>query len=114
MDLEAHVLWGTYEIILAYILMKLMWISYEIDMNFIPVLYELHMDLTKNVYRKTHANLMQTSYDLHMNFIKLYDSFICTSYAAHMKYNWNLYEIADNYFVWTADELHMHSEVIVN
>ena len=107
-----------------FVRMKLIWISNQFYMNFIWTCRELHQEFVEEDTCVLHANFTWTSYNS-------YDSFICTSYAGHMEYDWNLYEIDDNdfrimqtsivfhmsymwskyetfiWFVWSSCEIHM-------
>ena len=93
--------------------MNFMWITDEIHLNFISILYELHMNLSWNsremctgrqlwIWCKQHMNFTSTSY-------KSYESFICTSHVAHMKYNWSLHdsEVIVIYFIQISIVFHM-------
>ena len=75
MDLEAHFDWSAHEIIFAYVHMNFMYISYDIlsefHINFIWTSYDLVPNFTINLYRRTLVNCMQTSCELHVNFIQI-------------------------------------------
>ena len=69
MDLEAHFIWGIYIIIFAYVHMNFIWTSYEINLSFISILYELQMNLSwvsKEICTGRH---MWMSCKFHMKFI---------------------------------------------
>ena len=105
--------------------MQFIWISYQ----FIWTSYELHMNLTRNLYRKTRVSFIWTSCDLHINFVQIalefYMYFICSSYGTQLNFVWNNWQWLQNvyeahmkslsaiscklklYLIWAAYEVHM-------